>query len=266
MQAFSTIEVEFSDQGVATLWLDRPDKNNAINGAMIDELRRALTDLAARPATRFVVLRGRGKHFSAGADLAWMHASASLSYDDNVLEAGKLAQLMEQLQQLPLPTLAIVQGAAFAGAMGLVSCCDMAIGSDDAQFCLSEVRLGMAPAVISPYVVKAIGLRAATRYTLTADRFDAARARELGLLAEVYPREELELAVRTWTRNLLQNGPEALKACKALLLEVGGGAPAADLQAHTQATIARLRTSAEGQEGMQAFLQKRSPAWPGAST
>ena len=168
---------------------------------------------------------------------------------------------MEQLQRLPLPTVAVVQGAAFAGAMGLVSCCDMAIAADDALFSLSEVRLGLAPAVISPYVVQAMGPRAARRYALTAERFDALRARELGLLDEVYPPAELEQAVQDWTRRLLGNGPEAMRACKALLLEIGDGQATAPRQACAQALIARLRTSAEGQEGMQAFFEKRAPAW-----
>jgi methylglutaconyl-CoA hydratase len=264
MPCFSTIELQFSDTNVATLWLNRPDKNNAFNGEMIEELQQALTVVAQRSGTRFLLLRGRGKHFSAGADLAWMQASSVLSYDENVAEAGKLAQMLAQLHACPVPTLAIVQGAAFAGAMGLVSCCDMAIGSDDAQFSLSEVRLGLAPAVISPYVVQAIGQRAARRYALSADRFDAIRARELGLLGEVYPVAELELAVQTWTSNLLKNGPTAMRACKSLLLQVGDGAVTPELQRQTQDSIAALRTSDEGQEGMKAFLEKRSPVWLGA--
>jgi methylglutaconyl-CoA hydratase len=263
MSDFSTLELIFAENGVATLWLNRPDKNNAFDAQMINELHEALQQVAAQQSARFLLLRGRGKHFSAGADLAWMQASSTLSYHDNLLEAQRLGELMDRLYQLPLPTLAVVQGAAFAGAMGLVCCCDMAIGSDDALFSLSEVRLGLAPAVISPYVVQAIGQRAARRYALSADRFDAHRARELGLLAEVYPEGELDIAVRAWTRTLLKNSPAAMSACKSLLLAVGDGELSAELKTQTASTIASLRTSEEGQEGMRAFLEKRAPAWNG---
>lgn len=266
MPSFSTLELTLSQAGVATLWLNRPDKNNAFNAQMITELHEALQYVAAQESARFLLLRGRGKHFSAGADLAWMQASSTLSYRDNLFEAQQLGELMDRLHQFALPTLAVVQGAAFAGAMGLVACCDMAIGSDDALFSLSEVRLGLAPAVISPYVVQAIGQRAARRYALSADRFDAQRALALGLLAEVYPRAELDAAVQAWTQNLLLNSPTAMSACKSLLLDVGDGELSSELKARTASTIASLRTSTEGQEGMQAFLQKRPPAWIGAHT
>jgi len=261
MHEFSTVQLHISADQVASVWLNRPEKNNAFNALMLEELHEAFDRISQQPALRFMFLRGQGPHFSAGADLAWMQASARLSYAENLAEAARLGQLMEQLQRLPLPTIAVVQGAAFAGAMGLVSCCDMAIAADDALFSLSEVRLGLAPAVISPYVVQAMGPRAARRYALTAERFDALRARELGLLDEVYPRAELEQAVQDWTRRLLGNGPEAMRACKALLLEIGDGQATAPRQACAQALIARLRTSAEGQEGMQAFFEKRAPAW-----
>ncbi|MBD8612361.1 enoyl-CoA hydratase-related protein [Pseudomonas rhizosphaerae] len=261
MHEFSTVQLHISADNVASVWLNRPDKNNAFNALMLDELQEAFHRVSQQPGLRFMFLRGHGRHFSAGADLAWMQASARLSYAENLAEAVRLNELMAQLQHLPLPTVAVVQGAAFAGAMGLVSCCDMAIAADDALFSLSEVRLGLAPAVISPYVVQAIGPRAARRYALTAERFDALRARELGLLDEVYPRAELEAAVQTWTRRLLGNGPEAMRACKALLLEIGDGQPTASRQAQAQALIARLRTGTEGQEGMQAFFDKRAPAW-----
>ena len=162
---------------------------------------------------------------------------------------------MQRLYQLPQPTLAVVQGAAFGGALGLIACCDMAIGASDALFCLSEVRIGPAPAVISPFVVKAIGERATRRYALTAERFDGKRARELGLLAETYPASELDAALEQWVDNLLLNSPQALKACKDLLLEVGDGDFSADLRQTTEQAIARLRTSPEGQEGLSAFLK-----------
>jgi methylglutaconyl-CoA hydratase len=263
MTDFTTIEMDIAPNGVATLWLNRPDKNNAFNAQMISELNVALRMLGDSDNARFLVLRGRGKHFSAGADLSWMQASAALSYSANLKDAHELGELMEQLYKLPLPTLAVVQGAAFAGAMGLVSCCDMAIGANDSLFSLSEVRIGLAPAVISPYVVQAIGERAARRYALTADRFDGVRAQQLGLLAECYPVAELEGAAQIWIDNLLKNSPLAMRASKSLLLDVGSGTLSPELRKRTETTIASIRTSEEGQEGLNAFLEKRTPAWLG---
>lgn len=261
MNDFSTLEVIKDPRGFATLWLSREDKNNAFNAQMIRELIVALDQLAEDASLRFVLLRGRGRHFSAGADLAWMQQSAQLDFNTNLDDARELGELMYALHRLKAPTLAVVQGAAFGGALGLISCCDMAIGAEDAQLCLSEVRIGLAPAVISPFVVKAIGERAARRYALTAERFDGERARELGLLAETYPAGELDAALERWVDNLLLNSPQALRACKALLLEVGDGDYDAALRQTTEQAIARLRTSPEGQEGLSAFLEKRTPAW-----
>lgn len=261
MTAFQTIELNKDARGVATLWLNRADKHNAFDARVIAELNAALAEVGDDASIRFLVLRGRGKHFSAGADLGWMRASARLDYQANLDDAHQLGELMQRLHQLPQPTLAVVQGAAFGGALGLIACCDMAIGASDALFCLSEVRIGLAPAVISPFVVKAIGERAARRYALTAERFDGTRARELGLLAETYPAGELDAALERWVDNLLLNSPQALRACKALLLEVGDGDYDAALRQTTEQAIARLRTSPEGQEGLSAFLEKRTPAW-----
>lgn len=261
MSDYQTIELEFTEKGVATLWLNRPEKNNSFNAQMIRELLDALDAVAANPAVRFMLLRGRGKHFSAGADLAWMRDCAALDYNANLDDARELAQLMASLAQLKVPTLAVVQGAAFGGALGLISCCDMAIGADDALFSLSEVRIGLLPAVISPYVTQAIGARATRRYALTAERFDGLRARELGLLAECYPAAELDAALAQWVGNLLQNGPQAMMATKALLQEVGLGEMSTPLRRYTEAAIARVRISPEGQEGLSAFLEKRQPDW-----
>ncbi|MWV13581.1 gamma-carboxygeranoyl-CoA hydratase [Pseudomonas sp. R-28-1W-6] len=261
MTDFTTVQLEQDPRGFATLWLNRPEKNNAFNAAMIRELIRALEVIAADRNLRFLLLRGRGRHFSAGADLAWMQHSATLDYDANRSDAHELAELMYSLHALQIPTLAVVQGAAFGGAVGLVSCCDMAIGADDALFSLSEVRIGLAPAVISPFVVQAIGERAARRYALTAERFDGARARELGLLAECYPAAELDAQVDSWVGNLLLNSPQAMLASKDLLREVASGVLSPALRTYTENAIARIRVSAEGQEGLNAFLQKRTPAW-----
>lgn len=261
MTDFTTVQLEKDPRGFATLWLNRPEKNNAFNAQMIRELILALEAIASDLTLRFLLLRGRGKHFSAGADLAWMQHSATLDYNANLADAHELAELMYSLHALQIPTLAVVQGAAFGGAVGLVSCCDMAIGADDALFSLSEVRIGLAPAVISPFVVQALGERAARRYALTAERFDGSRARELGLLAEAYPAAELDAQVESWVSNLLLNSPQAMQASKDLLREVGPAALSPTLRRYTENAIARIRVSPEGQEGLNAFLEKRTPAW-----
>lgn len=261
MSDFQTIQLDFDPRGFATLWLDRADKNNAFNATMIRELIDALDRVKDHPELRFLILRGRGKHFSAGADLAWMREAAELDYDANLTDAHELGELMYNLYHLPLPTLAVVQGAAFGGAVGLAACCDIAIGAEDALFSLSEVRIGLAPAVISPFVVKAIGERAARRYALSAERFNGPRARELGLLAECYPAAELDAALERWIAELQLNSPQAMKATKDLLGEVGSAELSPALRRHTESAIARLRVSQEGQEGLRAFLEKRSPAW-----
>lgn len=261
MTDFTTVQLETDPRGFATLWLNRPDKNNAFNAEMIRELIIAIDTIAADKTLRFLLLRGRGKHFSAGADLAWMQASAKLDYNANLNDARELAELMYNLNALKIPTLAVVQGAAFGGAVGLVSCCDMAIGTEDSLFSLSEVRIGLAPAVISPFVVQALGERAARRYALTAERFSGSRARELGLLAEAYPATELDAQVEAWVNNLRLNSPQAMQASKDLLREVGSGVLSPALRRYTENAIARIRVSPEGQEGLNAFLEKRTPAW-----
>ncbi|WP_439884242.1 gamma-carboxygeranoyl-CoA hydratase [Pseudomonas syringae] len=261
MTAFATIDLIDDPRGFATLWLNRPDKNNAFNAQMIRELILALDEVQSQPALRFLLVRGRGKHFSAGADLAWMQQAAELDYNTNLDDARELAELMYNLAKLKIPTLAVVQGAAFGGALGLISCCDMAIAADDAQFCLSEVRIGLAPAVISPFVVQAIGERAARRYALTAERFSAQRAQQIGLIAEHYPLTALDEQAALWVDNLLLNSPQAMRASKDLLREVGSGELTPALRRYCESAIARIRTSAEGQEGLRAFLNKRSPGW-----
>ena len=258
---FNTVELVNDPRGFATLWLSREEKNNAFNAEMIRELIIALDQVQADAALRFLVVRGRGKHFSAGADLAWMQQSAELDYHTNLDDARELAELMYNLAKLKIPTLAVVQGAAYGGALGLISCCDMAIGAEDAQFCLSEVRIGLAPAVISPFVVQAIGERAARRYALTAERFDGQQAQAIGLLAQSYPLDALDQHVEQWIANLLLNSPAAMRASKDLLREVGNGALTPALRRYCENAISRIRVSAEGQEGLRAFLQKRAPSW-----
>lgn len=258
---YQNIQLEKNPSGVATLWLNRPDKNNAFNADMIKELLHALNVIKQDNSTHLLVLRGQGKHFSAGADLKWMKECARLDYQANIADAHKLSELMHQLYLLPQPTLAVVQGAAFGGAVGLIACCDIAIGSDDALLCLSEVRIGLAPAVISPFVVKAIGQRAARRYALTAERFDGHTAVELGLFAASYCEQALADATTQWVANLQLNSPQAMEATKALLIEVAAGLTDPTTQAKTEQCIATLRTSPEGQEGLSAFFEKRHPSW-----
>lgn len=260
--SFKTLELKYHPQGFATLWLNRPEKHNAFNELMISELLVAIEQLEQhQPPLRFAVLRGRGKHFCAGADLEWMRQAAQLDYASNLRDAEALAELMYRLYQLPLPTLAVVQGAAFGGAVGLVACCDMALGADDALLSLSEVRIGLAPAVISPFVVKAIGERAARRYMLSGERFTGLRARELGLLSDSCSPDKLEESLNSWLTNLLRNSPQAMRAGKALAQEAARHSLPAELRRYTEQCIAQIRVSAEGQEGLSAFLEKRAPTW-----
>ncbi|WP_458370635.1 gamma-carboxygeranoyl-CoA hydratase [Pseudomonas fluorescens] len=268
MSNFNTLELLTDPRGFATLWLSREEKNNAFNAEMIRELILALDKVASDASLRFLIVRGRGKHFSAGAgaDLAWMQQSAELDYATNPDDARALAELMYSLAKLKVPTLAVVQGAVFGDALGLISCCDMVIGTDDAQFCQSEVRIGLAPAVISPFMVQAICERATRRYALTVEHFDGQRAREIRPLSETYPQAELEQKVEQWIDNLLLNSPAAMRASKDLLREVGDGSLTPALRCYTENAIARIRVSPEGQEGLRAFLQKRPPSWQAETT
>lgn len=261
MSAYSTIELHIDSKGVATLWLNRPARNNAFNAEMIDELIAVLGLLNSRDDVRFLFLRGRGKHFCAGADLAWMQSCAALDHAANLRDAHRLGELMSLLHHLPFTTVAVVHGAAFGGAVGLTACCDIAIGASDALFSLSEVRIGLVPGVISPYVVQAIGEPASRRYALSGERFDGQQARRIGLLAETCPAHELDDAVASWTASLVQNSPQAMRVCKRLLQEVGSGVLSDGLRARTEEVIAGIRVSPEGQEGLNAFLEKRKPAW-----
>lgn len=248
------------DRGVATLTLNRPDKHNAFDDALIAEMTTVLQDLGRRPEVRCVLLTGAGKGFSAGADLVWMRSMAGYSEDQNLADARALARLMHTLDGLPKPTVALVHGAAFGGGVGLVACCDVAIATEQAVFCLSEVKLGLIPAVISPFVVAAIGARAARRYFQTAERFSAVEAKTLGLVHEVVGTPFLAAAGEKIVTALLEGGPVAQAAAKDLVRTVVGRSPAEVLE-DTAHRIARLRVSAEGQEGLSAFLDKRPPAW-----
>ena len=258
-----TVSTDIDSRGVATVTLNRPDKHNAFDDTVIAELRAAFDDLACRDEVRAVVLASTGKSFSAGADLGWMKRMARYDYADNLADARLLAGMLQALYELPQPTIARVQGAAFGGAVGLVSCCDMAVASTRASFALSEARIGLIPATISPFVLRAIGERAARRYFTTAERFDAASAAQLGLVSEVVAEEELDAAVEQLLTALLANGPLAVRAAKALVADFGGRDISADLVEDSCTRIAAIRVSAEGQEGLGAFLEKRPAAWLG---
>ena len=248
---------------VARLRLDRPQLHNAFDAGLIAGLTEALDELGRDPGVRVVVLEAAGPSFSAGADLHWMRGMAEASEADNREDSLKLARLMRTLDTLPKPTLARVHGAAFGGGVGLVACCDIAIATRNATFGLTEARLGLLPAVISPYVIDAIGPRHARRWFATAERFDAAEAHRIGLVHQLVDDEAaLDAAMQVQTDLLLQAGPIAAATAKALVRRVAHGDADADaLDAANAALIASLRVSPEGQEGLAAFLGKRRPNW-----
>lgn len=257
----NAVRYETDARGVTRITLNRPDKRNAFDADIIRALTGAVKQASEDPACRVIVLAGDGKHFSAGADLNWMKHTATLSADENREDARALAGMLKAIDLSPKPTIARVQGAAFGGAVGLVSACDIAIASDDARFCLSEVRLGLAPAAIGPYVIRVLGARQARRYFLTAEEISATRAVDLGLVHETVTAESLDDTVNRLVDRLLKNSPQALGACKELIARTGHNQPDEELIRYTADLIAHLRTSDEGQEGLSAFLEKRAPSW-----
>jgi len=257
-----TLKTALDSRGVATITLARPELHNAFDDKLIAALTAHLEQLAADPAVRVVVLGAEGRSFSAGADLNWMRRVAGYSEEENVQDAMTLATLMHTLDSFPKPTVARVQGAAFGGGVGLVACCDVVIASERASFCLSEVKLGLTPATISPYVVAKIGVSAARRYFLTAERFDADTACRLGLVHEVTTEDLLDDVVEGLVGDLLNNGPQAMREAKKLIADVAWQEADTALLTDTARRIAKLRGSAEGREGLSAFLDKRRPHWP----
>jgi methylglutaconyl-CoA hydratase len=247
--------------GVTTVTLDRPDVRNAFNDEVIAELTAVFLELGKRDEVRCIVLAGNGPAFCAGADLNWMKRMAAYTRDENIEDASKLARMLEVIYHCPKPTIARVHGDTYAGGTGLVAACDMAIAVDTAQFCLSEVRLGLIPATISPYVIRAMGARAAHRWFLTAERFDAQEAHRIGFVHEVVKADELDAKVAGLAQALVGAGPEAVKACKKLLHDVAGHEITAGLVRRTVEGIADIRASDEGREGVQSFLGKRKPNW-----
>ena len=246
---------------VATLTLNRPDVRNAFNDDMIAEVTRAFVALGGRDSVRCIVLAAEGKAFCAGADLNWMRRMADYTRAENLADAAALAEMLRVMYECPKPTIARIQGDVYAGGMGLVAACDMAVSVDTANYCLSEVKLGLYPATISPYVIRAMGARAAHRYFLTAERFDAVEAHRLGFVHAVVSAEQLDATVNELTQALVSASPQAVQKCKTLLHDVVGQDIDATLIAQTVEGIASIRASAEGREGVQSFLQKRKPDW-----
>ncbi|ACR31519.1 enoyl-CoA hydratase/isomerase family protein [Burkholderia glumae] len=257
---YETIRVT-EEQRIATVTLARPEVRNAFNETMIAELTAAFGELDAHDGIRAVVLAAEGPAFCAGADLSWMRRMAGYSDDENRADARRLARMLEAVYRCGKPVIARVHGDAYAGGVGLVAACDVAIGAEPARFCLSEARLGLIPATIAPYVVRALGERAARRYFTTAEVFGSARAAQLGLIHEAVPAEVLDAAVAQLGDALRANGPGAVRAAKRLVAEVAGRALDDALIEQTADWIAATRAGAEAREGIAAFLDKRTPSW-----
>jgi len=255
----STLKIEAG--AVANVTLSRPEVRNAFNDEVIAELTQAFTRLGQDPQIRVIVLAAEGPAFCAGADLNWMRRMADYTHAENLADAAQLAEMLRVIYACPKPTVARIQGDVYAGGMGLVAACDMAVSVEAANFCLSEVKLGLYPATISPYVIRAMGARAAHRYFLTAERFDAAQALRIGFVHAVVSAEQLDATLAEITQALVSASPNAVKECKTLLHDVAGKNIDATLIAHTVQGIASIRASADGKEGVQSFLQKRKPAW-----
>lgn len=257
---YETLEIQ-RKAGVATIWMNRPDVHNAFNAQLIADLTTACIELDADDAVRAVVLAGRGKSFSAGADLNWMKAAGEASEAENFADAMKLAGMLRTLAEMKKPTIARVHGAALGGGMGLASACDICIASDRAVFATSEVKFGIIPSAISPYVIRAIGERQSYRYFQTAERIGAARAAELGLAHEAVATDELDAKVSEVVEALLQGGPKSQAAAKDLIRAVANRPLSDAVVEDTARRIASLRATPEAKEGLAAFLDKRPAAW-----
>ena len=258
---YQSIVIEV-DGPVGILTLNRPERHNAFDEQLIEEITLGLDELEANPQVRVVVLSSVGKSFCAGADLNWMKRAAGYGEEENLADAKRLAELMRTLNELRKPTIARVQGPAYGGGVGLVACCDIALATFDAQFALTEVKLGLIPAVISPYVIAKIGEKYSRRYFLTAERFSASEAYRIGLLHEIVPDEAgLDTAVGEIVDILLANGPESMAAAKKLVHTVANQPFSGSLIDYTAQAITKQRASDEGKEGITAFLEKRKPNW-----
>lgn len=257
---YQTLEITHSGQ-CATIWLNRPEVRNAFNDIAIAEIAQAFRALNLDRQVRVIVLAAHGKAFCAGADLNWMKKMANYSEDENLADATLLADMLHAIYNCSKPTIARVQGDCYAGGMGLVAACDMAVAHENAGFCLSEVRLGLIPATISPYVIRAMGERAAHRYFLTAERFSAQQAKAIGLVNELGTDDTLDQVLEELVQSLLACSPHAVSEAKRLIADVAGEAIDTKLMADTVRRIADIRASVEGREGVQAFLNKRKPDW-----
>jgi len=258
-----TVLVSRDGRGVTTITLNRPALHNAFDDALIRKLIETFESIGRDDACRVVVLAGAGKSFSAGGDLNWMRRMAGYGYAENLADAGELARLMRTLDRLPRPTVARVHGSVFAGGLGLVACCDIAVAEQGTIFSVSEARLGLVPAVISPYLIRAIGARMARRYFLTAERFSAAEAHRIGLVHEVVPAAELDQKVEAIVAALLEGGPRSQARSKRLVAEVTDRPVEQPVIDITVRTIAEARASEEAREGLGAFFEKRKPRWRG---
>lgn len=260
-----TLDVSLSSKGVLTVKLNRPDIRNAFNDSMISELTDAFAREAIKPAVRIVVLRGEGPAFSGGGDLSWMKRSIELSRDENLVETRKLSKMFTTMNECPKPVIGLIHGAAIGGGVGLTSVCDIAVAEKDTVFSLSEVRLGIVPACIGPFVVSKIGASHARGLFMSAERFKADRALAVGLVHELVDGAQgLDAALERIVENMLQCGPNAMAAAKKLVLDLSWPdrrAKIPDALEHVSALLADLRVSPEGQEGLKAFLEKRKPAW-----
>ena len=257
---YETLLVTVADK-VATVTLNRPDLRNAFNEQAIAELARVFDELGRNDAVRAIVLAANGPSFCAGADLNWMKKMAGYSHDENEADAMRLADMLRTIYLCPKPTVARVQGDCYAGGMGLVAACDIVVASDTAGFCLSEVKLGLIPATISPYVIKAMGEQAARRYFITAERFDAAEAQRIGVAHAVVAPEALDATVAGIVKALVNNSPHAVRQAKTLVREIVGQPVDDALLRDTAGRIAAIRASTEGREGVASFLEKRKPTW-----
>lgn len=257
-----TTTLDISRSGaVARVYLNRPDVRNAFNDAVIAELAATFRELGADASLRAVVLGGHGKAFCAGGDLNWMRAMADYSWEQNRADAQGLADMLWVLYTCPVPLIGRVHGDCYAGGVGVAAVCDVLVAADSMHFCLSEARLGLLPATIGPYVVRALGEQASRRYFITAERFSAAEAHRLGFVHELASIDTIDAKVDAIVHTLLANGPEAVKASKRLVKDLAGQALTAELRADTARRIADIRASAEGRDGVQAFLSKRPSPW-----
>ncbi len=257
----NTLEIRRPSPHVAEVWLNRPDVRNAFNDGVIAELTAAFAGFADEAELRVVVLGGHGKAFCAGADLNWMRAMADYSWEQNRADAQALADMLWTLYRCPVPVIGRIHGDCYAGGVGLAAVCDVVVASEAAGFCLSEAKLGLLPATIGPYVVKALGEQAARRYFTTAERFSATEAQRLGFVHELCPPGSLDERVAALVAALVANGPAAVKACKRLVQDLAGQPITDALRADTARRIADIRSSPEGKEGVSSFLQRRPPAW-----